>query len=150
MNHISIISLIESVETPNEYKDFYQWLQKQKDITFPVDKKPAAILDDKYQEYKKIYGSIQATIRFFDRLDSEDKELLEKKLKIKGKDLSINELAKILYNMRSKFVHTGEFILGFGPSMTIGYYNGKIMKNDLSIKDLCFLFERGFLKRFNK
>jgi len=146
--YVAIFSLIEALETPANYKDFYQWIQSKKDAVLPLNKKPMSALDDMYRDYKAHHGSIQAAVRFFERLDQEDQSLVEKKLKVQGTSPSLKKLSQLLYDLRSKFVHEARFILGFGPVTTVGTHNGNILTNELTMNDLRILFEHGFLKRF--
>lgn len=150
--YIAIFSLIETLETPDNYVKFYQWLQRDKDLAFPVGKKPKMILDQKYQEYKEQYGSIKAAVRFFERLDDSDKSKIKEKFKIinknNNKGTSLKQLAQTLYDIRSKFVHETKPVLGFGPHTTVGRHDKRVLVNKLTMKDLRSFFERGFLKRF--
>jgi len=146
--YVAIFSLIEALETPADYKDFYHWIQSKRDAAFPLSKKPMSVLDRMYQDYKAYHGSIQAAVRFFGRLDRDDQDLIEKKLKTHGTSPSLKSLSQLLYDMRSKFVHEARFILGFGPVTAVGTHNGKLVTNKLSMDDLRTLFEHGFLKRF--
>jgi len=146
--YVAIFSLIEALETPPQYKDFYQWIQSKKDAALPLNKKPMSVIDDMYKEYKKYHGSVQAAVRFFERLDREDQAFIEKKVKINGTNSSVNKLSKLLYDMRSKFAHEARFILGFGSAPSVGTHNGKVLTNKLTMDDLRMLFEHGFLKRF--
>ena len=146
--YIAIFSLIEALETPPDYKDFYEWIQSKKDTAIPLNKKPMAILNQMYQDYKAHHGSNRAAVRFFDRLDSEDKAFIANKLKINGESSPLKRLSQLLYDLRSKFAHEARFILGFGSVVSVGTYNGNILTNNLSIDDLRRFFEYGFLKRF--
>ncbi len=146
--YVAIFSLIEALETPPDYKDFYQWIQSKKDTALPLNKKPMSVLDHMYQNYKACHGSIQAAVRFFERLDPDDQALIEKKLKVHGTSPSPKKLSQLLYDMRSKFVHEARFILGFCPVTTVGTHNGSVLTNELTMDDLRTLFEHGFLKRF--
>lgn len=146
--YVAIFSLIEALETPPEYKDFYKWIQSKKDAKLPLNKKPISVFDDMYKEYKKYYGSVQAAVRFFDRLDREDQAYIENKMKINGTNSSVKQLSKLLYDMRSKFAHEARFILGFGSATSIGTHNENVLTNKLTMDDLRMLFEHGFLKRF--
>lgn len=146
--YIAIFSLIEALETPPDYKDFYEWIQNKKDTAIPLNKKPMGVLEQMYQDYKAYHGSIRAAVRFFDRLDSEDKDFIEENLKINGKSSSLKSLSQLLYDLRSKFVHEARFILGFGAAGSIGTHNGNVLTNYLSMDDLRRFFEHGFLKRF--
>lgn len=146
--YIAIFSLIEALETPPDYKDFYEWIQSKKDTAIPLNKKPMAILNQMYQDYKAHHGSIRAAVKFFDRLDSEDKAFIEKNLKINGESSSLMRLSQLLYDLRSKFAHEARFILGFGSVASVGTHNGDVLTNNLSMDDLRRFFEYGFLKRF--
>lgn len=117
-------------------------------MPIPMNKSPMAVLSNMYQDYKSKYGSRKAAVRFFERLDLDDKALIENKLKVRGKNLSIKKLSQLLYDLRSKFVHEARFILGFGSSTTISNYKSSTLTNNLTMDDLRALFERGFLKRF--
>jgi len=146
--YVALFSLIEALETPPDYKDFYQWIQSKKDTAFPLNKKPMSVLDHMYQDYKAYHGSIQAAVKFFGRLDRADQELIEKKLKVRGTNASLKSLSQLLYDMRSKFVHEARFIVGFGRPTAVGTYKGEVLTNKFSMDDLRMLFEHGFLKRF--
>lgn len=146
---IAIFALVEALEVPNEYKDFYQWLVQEPPIS-EIDPSLDLIktLEPLYRKYKTEYGSGQAVVRFFSRLDDHDQQLIQSRLQIIGKIPSLKTLAQILYDMRSEFVHEARFVLGFGQHTTIGHHDNAIIVNDLTISDLCVLFERGFLRRF--
>jgi len=147
--YIAIFSLIEALETPPKFKDFYQWIKSQhKNVPAPSEKLPLSLLDDMYKEYKTCYGSVQAAVRFFGRLDDKDQSLIQQKLRVRGKVTSLKQLAQLLYEFRSDFVHKGAFVLGFGERPTVSRHRGKVIINDLNLEDIKRLFERGFLKRF--
>ncbi len=146
--YVAIFSLIEALETAPVFKDFFQWVQGKKTTPIPLNKSPMSVLSNMYQDYKSKYGSTKAAIRFFERLDLDDQALIENKLKVRGKNLSIKKLSQLLYDLRSKFVHEGRFILGFGSSTTISNYKSSTLTNKFTMDDLRSLFERGFLKRF--
>ena len=146
---LAIFSLIEALEAPSEHLDFYEWLQKTKrDETAGPDVKLVAVLEPMYREYKVEYGSRQAAVRFFSRLDEPDQRLLQQNLQISGKDPSIRKLAQLLYDMRSEFVHEARFILDFGTLTSVGTHGGEVLVNNLTMTDMRAFFEHGFLKRF--
>lgn len=73
---------------------------------------------------------------------------IKENLEIRNKETPLRKLAQILYDMRSKFVHEAQFVLGFGAAITVGLHDGHVLVNKLTMNDLRLLFERGFLKRF--
>jgi hypothetical protein len=62
--------------------------------------------------------------------------------------LSIVELAKRLYSMRSEFVHRAEFVLSLNEGSAVNVKGSKVTLNALSLKDLCRFFEHGLLIQF--
>lgn len=146
--YVAIFSLIEALETRPDYQDFYKWIQAKKNTAIPLNKKPMSVLDQMYKDYKAHYGSTQAAVKFFERLDRVDQTMIENKLKVHGTDSSLKKLAQFLYDMRSKFVHEAHFILSFGPITTAGIHNKSFISSKLTMGDLRMLFEHGFLKRF--
>ena len=149
--YIAIFSLIEALDSPGKYIDFYQWLQmKKKGTTLNFGEAPMKVLSRSYQEYKDGHGSRQAAVRFFSRLDQGDQLLIQDKLEIHDQKSSIKQLAQLLYDIRSQFVHQARLIISFSGTLTVGTVNKKIVINQLSMQDLQALFEHGFLKRFEQ
>ena len=147
--YIAIFSFIEALDSPKEYVDFYQWLQKEsKARRLSLDKTPMKAISRSYKEYKDVHGSIRAAVRFFSRLDKGDQLLIQDKLKIHNQESSIKQLAQLLYEIRSRFVHEAKLVLSFSGTLTVGKVGGKFVSNELSMQDLQTLFEHGFLKRF--
>ena len=147
--YIAIFSFIEALDSPGEHVDFYQWLQKEnKAKRLNLDKAPMKAISRSYEKYKDVHGSIRAEIRFFSRLDEGHKLLIQDKLKIYDQESSIKELAQLLYEIRSRFVHEAQLVRSFSGTLTVGKLGGKIVSNQLSMQDFQTLFERGFLKRF--
>jgi hypothetical protein len=146
---IAIFALVEALEVANEHKDFYQWLEKET-LVSEIDPNLGLIrtLEPLYAKYKTEYGSRQAAVHFFSRLDDQDQQFIQSRLQLRGKTPSVQKLARILYDMRSKFVHEAQFVLGFGHLPSIVSHDKDIITNKMTISDLCTLFERGFLKRF--
>jgi hypothetical protein len=101
-----------------------------------------------YSQYKLEHGATQAAVKFFSALDQKDQNTIQKKLRISKKSSSIKELAQLLYDIRSQFVHQSRLVLGFGNKTSVGINKKGILINDLTIPDLQVLFEHGFLKRF--
>ena len=147
--YIAIFSLIEALDSPATHGDFYQWLQRNKnDIEMNFGKTVMAVLNEAYKDYKSEHGATQAAVRFFSRLDPVDQEFIQKRLEIRAKQRSLKQLAQLLYDIRSQFVHRAHIVVNFGKETCVGRQNGQVMINKLSMEDLCMLFERGFLKRF--
>ena len=157
---ISLFSLIEASFGNDEFIDFYQYLTKSNNSNlYPISTKTE--LDELHKKYKEEYGSIQNAVRFFEALDEPCKKTLSSKLKIRPvlnpkkpnevRDwvhLSIVELAKRLYNMRSEFVHRAEFILSLNEGSDFSLKGSKVTLNALSMTDLCMFFEHGLLIQF--
>ena len=147
--YIALFSLIEALDSPGEYFDFYQWLHRnKKEIEANSEMKVFSVLDDSYKKYKSEHGATHAAVLFFSRLERDDQEFIQKSLKIRGKQRSLKQLAQFLYGIRSQFVHKACLVLNFGDKISVGRPKGKSIISNMSIKDLCNLFEHGFLKRF--
>ncbi len=147
--YIALFSLIEALDFPGAYVDFYQWLNRnKKEIEDDPEAQFFSLLDDAYKKYKSEYGANNAAVLFFSRLDQEDQEFIQKSLRIKGKQRSLKQLAQFLYDIRSQFVHQAHLVLNFGDTISVGRQKGKIITSNMSITDICSLFEHGFLKRF--
>ena len=147
--YIAIFSLIEALDSPSKYIDFYQWLHRnKKDINLDIETPFLSKIDNAYKKYKSEYGATNAAIQFFSRLDKEDQLFIQNSLKIKGKQSSLKQLSQFLYNIRSQFVHQANLVLNFGGIISVGRQRKKNIVVNVSIKDMCWLFEHGFLKRF--
>lgn len=147
--YIAIFSLIEALDSPSAYIDFYQWLHRnKKDINLDLETPFLSKIDDAYKKYKSEYGAINAAIHFFSRLDKEDQQFIQNSLQIKGKQSSLKQLSQFLYDIRSQFVHQANLVLNFGDVISVGRQKKKIIVVNMSIKDMCWLFEHGFLKKF--
>ena len=57
--YIGLMSLIEALRSQEEYRDFYQWLNRKetRSSVFPIE--DASQLGQHYQEYKKHHGAAQ-------------------------------------------------------------------------------------------
>lgn len=143
--YITIFSLIESI-SKEKYMDFYSFLKRKKSrVEFPITKNK---LDEYYSNYNNDFGSIRKCISFFKALPLERQNALTSGLEIQGRDSTIEEFARCLYDMRSKFAHEVKFVLHMSGEMSIGYYNNKIIVCTLSINDIMRLFEEGLLIHF--
>lgn len=147
--YIALFSLIEALDSPGAHVDFYHWLHRnKKEIEDVLETQLFSVLDDAYKKYKSEHGATNAAVLFFSRLDREDQEFIQERLKIRSKQRSLKQLAQFLYDIRSQFVHQAHLVLNFGNAISVGRQKGKITTSNMSIKDLCSLFEHGFLKRF--
>jgi hypothetical protein len=145
---VSLFSLIESLSS-EKHEDFYDWLGKQEDGTFPILDKPK--LKSLYEEYKKTYGSIRRCVKFFERLPPARQAELRSGFKVRGKPVSqIKAVAEFLYNLRSKFVHEGEFVLDIANIPVMSQHKNVETLTDISIPTLLRVFEEGVLAYFRR
>jgi hypothetical protein len=119
-------------------KDFYQFLTRRKSqVEFPITAR-------EIQEF----GSIRRCISFFRALSAARQRELLSRFEVKGSDPTIENLAKSLYEMRSKFVHEAALVLHMADGISIGMQGGKIVVCNLSIKDTMLFFEEGLIEHF--
>ena len=145
---VSLFSLIESLSSEKN-EDFYGWLRKQGGETFPIPDKPK--LKSLYEEYKKTYGSIRRCVRFFERLPLTRQAELRSGFKVRGQPVSeIRAVAEFLYNLRSKFVHEGEFVLDIANIPVMSRHKNAETLTDISIPTLLRVFEEGVLAYFRR
>lgn len=143
---VSLFSLIESL-SHEKHEDFHDWLLKQGDDIFPVKEKSQ--LKSLYKEYKKSYGSIRRCVTFFERLPPARQIVLRSGFKIKGQPVSeIRAVAEFLYNLRSKFVHEGEFVLDIASVPVMSRHKNTQTLTDISIPTLLLMFEEGVIAYF--
>jgi hypothetical protein len=144
---VSLFSLIESLSS-EKHEDFYEWLRKQGGDKFPIADKSQ--LTSLYEEYKKTYGSIRRCVRFFERLPPARQRELESGFKVKGKPQEIKVVAEFLYNLRSKFVHEGEFVLEIASIPVMSRHKNAVTLTDISIPTLLVMFEEGVVAYFRR
>ncbi len=143
---MAIFSLIESL-SQEQFVDFYQFLTRLKSpVEFPIADR--ATLDEYYEKYKQEFGSIRRCISLFKALSPQRQRELLSRFAVKGSDPTIENLAKYLYEMRSKFVHEAALVLHMSDGMSIGMEGGKIIVCSLSIKDAMQFFEEGLIEYF--
>jgi hypothetical protein len=146
--YITIFSLIESLSEERfiEFHDFL--IRRRSNVGFPICCKET--LDKHYRNYKEEFGSIQRCIRFFLALSATRQDELVSKLEIKGTDASIENFAKYLYQLRSKYVHGAELIVNITGHKVIGRHGDKIVVCRLSISDMLAFFEEGLKVYFQE
>ena len=146
--YVAIFSLIESL-LEEQFIDFYQFIiRKKSGIQLPISDR--AELDDVYMKYKEKFGSIKRCMSFFKALPPERQRNLISRLKVKGTDASIENLAKHLYELRSKFVHEAEFVHHMSQGTTVSRKGNSLVICTLSIKDAMLFFEEGLIEQFRK
>ena len=144
--YVAIFSLIESL-SQEQFGDFYQFLTRLKSrVEFPIADR--ATLDQHYEKYKQEFGSIKRCISFFKALSPKRQSELLSRFEVKGSEPTIENLAKYLYEMRSKFVHEAALVLHMSGGMSIGMQGGKIIVCSLSINDAMQFFEEGLIEHF--
>jgi hypothetical protein len=143
---VAIFSLIESL-SEEEFIDFYAFLIRRKSLVeFPIRDKNT--LSKHYRKYKDEFGSIRRCISFFKALSPKKQHDLVSRLEVEGTDPTIENFAKCLYEMRSKFVHEAELVLYMSEGTSLGQRDKKLIVCNLSIKDAMRFFEEGLLIHF--
>lgn len=143
---VAIFSLIESL-FQQKYLDFFEYLsRKNSNVTFPIKDKNQ--LQTIYRKYKREFGSINRCVWFFKKLSPERQQELIFKLKVQEVTPSIENFAKFLYELRSKFVHEAEFVHHMSPAMSVSRKRGKRVTCSLSIQDAKKFFEEGLIAHF--
>ena len=144
--YVAIFSLIESL-SEQKFIDFFEFLIGSKScIPFPIQNKTE--LEGHYRKYKNEFGSIQRCISFFRALDKKRQADLISRLQVQDSEPSIENLAKYLYEMRSKFVHEAELVLHMTKGISIGHIGKKRVVCKLSIQDAMLFFEEGLIIYF--
>jgi hypothetical protein len=140
--YVAIFSLIESLSNLRHI-DFYEYLRKKETGTkFPISTEE---LEKKYRVYKQDYGAIRRCIGLFKNLSRERQQLLVSKLKVKNTAASIENFAKYLYRLRSKFVHEADLIHEVSKNTWMGFEGKNLVVCSLSITDAMQFFEEDLL-----
>ena len=140
-----------------EFIDFYQWLMRnKKNGVFPITTPKEAGL--RYQEYKAEFGNTSNIVKFFLSLDLSAKIFISNSLvrldasKRPGNpaelDDSIDVLSKLLYQIRSDFIHRAILVLEFDEATVLSIRDKKPIECTIKLDHLCLLFESGLLKHF--
>jgi hypothetical protein len=143
---VSLFALIESLSS-EKHQDFYEWLNQNEGEIYPITDKAA--LKQLQKEYKTTFGSIRRCIAFFERLSSAQQTDLCNSIKFDGAPAkSIREVAQFLYNLRSKFVHEGEFVLDIANGPVMSRHKNSNTLTALSMPKLLVAFEEGVVAYF--
>jgi hypothetical protein len=154
---IAIVALIESMYDKNDFIDFFEWIMRnKKNELFPI--KTPRDASKLYASYKEEHGNTLNIVRFFQSLDDSIKSFIQRSLivlddsgktgELEEKEESIEALAKLLYQIRSDYVHRAELILEFDPSTVLSVRKGKPITCSIELKQVCRIFESGLLQHF--
>lgn len=155
--YVAIVALIESMYGKNDYIDFFQWIMRnKKNELFPIKTPQEA--SKLYASYKAEYGNTLNIVKFFQSLDDSIKLFVQRSLvvlddsgktgELEEKEESIEALAKLLYQIRSDYVHGAELVLEFDPAMVLSVRDKKPISCSIELKHVCRIFESGLLQHF--
>ncbi len=145
---VSLFSLIESLSS-EKHQDFYEWLGQAGNASFPIADKAA--LRELHEQYKATFGSIRRCIAFFERLTPARQERLRASIQIDREPVkTVKEVAQFLYNLRSKFVHEGEFVLDIANMPVMSRHKNANTLTSLSMPNLLEAFEEGVVAYFER
>lgn len=159
---LAVVSLIEALATENNHKEFFDWFRSEasEDIKSQKAGSLEANLEFLWSEYKKKHGAYRKFYYFLkDYLSDADKQHLIQSFKffnsngqiIPNDSNSLNRIAKLLYTMRSDFVHTASHITFSTQNFpTLHKVGNKDLITKCSIEDFMGLFENGFIEFFKK
>lgn len=143
---VSLFSLIESLSA-EKHQDFHEWLVQSGGEIYPVADR--ATLSRLHEKYKVTFGAIRRCAAFFERLPPMRQEELRGALKVRGAlTKSVKEVAQFLYNLRSKFVHEGEFVLDIANVPVMSKHKNVSTLTSLSMPKLLAVFEEGVIAHF--
>lgn len=145
--YIALMSLIEAIFAEDRYVDFFEWLMRRaREGLFPItDRKQLSAL---YSEYKAEYGARNKAVLFFSSLYDSAKMYLTNQLKVGDAERSIEYIARLLYDIRSEFLHNARLILEFGEGIMFSTRRSKRLISMVPFDDLKLIFETGLLKHF--
>ncbi len=147
---VPLLAVAESVES-KKHIDFFAWLNKKENSTlFPIENQEN--LEEHYKVYKQNYGSIYSVKEFFGNLSQKTKDNLCKRVAINDKPVEdIEELIKLIYNVRSGFAHSVDHNLELGTSFHFGgTKNKRIVWRQFKIEYLQEALEEGIVIYFKK
>ena len=141
---LAICALIEWAEPSVRVEGFYSWVKKSP-AAFPIQGPQE--LKTLHQQYRNQSRLVTKMVSFFRRLDSASKRELESSIKVHGKPMSTDEVARTLYGLRSKFMHDARLIVELSGVKTI---SAQSMERAITLPLERFerIFERGVLLRF--
>jgi hypothetical protein len=144
---IAIMSFIEAM-SPIPYRDFYEWLnaRKRRPEVFPI--RTPEELAALYEQYKLVHGASRKAEDFFGSLDDRAHTFLASRISVSGSARPPSALAKLLYQVRSEFVHRARLIVEFVSGGMFSTRGGRRVYSDISFNDLALLFEDGLLHHF--
>jgi hypothetical protein len=102
-----------------------------------------------YEEYKCEYGSIRRCKSFFANLSVPTQDKLRNSIIIDEKPVrSIEKVAEMIFNVRSRFAHDIDFTLEISNSMCLTVENNKRVAWNLPMQLLQSCFEEGVMTHF--
>ncbi len=154
--YLAITSIIESLYQEN-YLDFYEWIMRNKEQVLPINDKDN--LSYKYSLYKNDNGCTVNFVKFFQSLDPRIIIYIQRSIifledtkgtnELDEKEETIEVISKLLYQIRSDFVHRARLVLEFHPRESISLRSKRIITCSIEMEHLCRIFEAGLLKHFN-
>ncbi len=160
---ITITSIIEDLMSDFPYKEFNKWYKSECKKEFKKEAEQKDSLDDMifflWEEYKKHHGAARKVVKFFESyIDKIDEPRLTSSIEVYNKKINrfekcteIKQIARLLYQMRSDFVHEAK-IKKFKSEDSINSLYTKIGKKscdlDLSLEDFIDVFEKAFINFF--
>jgi len=146
---IAVIAFIETLYQDEKYVDFFQWLsmRERRQEVFPID--DLSKLERLYRAYKADHGATKKTERFFESLAPSTKRIIESTITVDGGSQPAEALAKLLYGIRSEFVHRARLVLELTKGTLISVRGERVIVSDFSLRDLRTIFEEGLLQHFN-
>lgn len=143
---VSLFSLIEAIGGP-AHQDFYDWLLRERKL--PIEDE--GTLSKLHDEYKKTYGSVRRCVWFFSQFSPEQQQKLCRAVRRNGTPVEdVRQVAKFLYELRSKFVHQADLILQLSEATVVSRIKGKVVVCDVSLGDLLSAFEECMVKVFRE
>ena len=152
---VALISMIEAIYATDNWLNFHDWLKSPQNIgVFPIDNPNA--LRKLYEQYNSEYGAINNAVKFFKALKDDEQEFLKKKVvrlsrakkPVFENESTIKQLAQLLYERRSKFMHSAQLITDFSDYPSITTINRKSFKSNLTLSQLMRIFEIGLMRYF--
>ena len=145
--YVALISLIEALYETEEYMEFFEWLMiKAKQGTLNISTPQS--LQGLHETYNQVYGLTQKATRFFTSLPADAQRPILTGLIVGQEPKPIEYLSKLLYRMRSEFVHSAKLILEIGIGTIITRRNEKLVVSTLTFEELQRIFEVGVLTYF--